>query len=241
MLIRTCRIVLCALLVMLALPVAGIAVPLPQAYNSDSLSASFSGTSLLGYRLRRLVRRTRTENRISCSYDARGGGRFLETMERGFAEWDVSGIPDTAVIDSVFCVTSCSWLSAEMQSVRLFEMTERPSTTLDPVLLFADAGDGELYGVYPNPGVGRHVRKLSDAARSGLQSSLSLDWFAIGYTGVGLATDWKIHFSGYLSDSAPKLMVYYSLGASPRPDVGCRVLLAPTGVVDSGSRVTPAC
>jgi hypothetical protein len=236
-----CRIVLTALLVVCSAASAGAGVPLPRTDNSDQLTASFSGTSLLGYRMRRLVRSSRIEDPIACSYNSRGGGQFFETMERGYAEWDISGIPDTAVIDSVFCASNCSWLSAEVQVIQLFEMTERPSTTMDPVVLFNDAGEGEVYGAYPDPGVGWQTKRLSDAARSGLQSSLSFDWFAIGYTGTGLMKDWKIQFAGFRTDSAPRLVVYYSLGGAPVPDVGCRVLIAPTGLVDSGATVTPAC
>jgi len=104
---RMCRIVFAALLVICSAASAGTGVLLPRAYDSESLPASFSGTSTLQYHMRRLVQQSRTENPISCSYTNRGGGQFFEIVQRGFAEWDVSGIPDTASIDSVFCTSNC--------------------------------------------------------------------------------------------------------------------------------------
>jgi len=101
-------------------------------------------------------------------------------------------------------------------------MTNRPSLTMDPVVLFNDAGDGASYGAYPDPGIGWRGQRLSDVARSDLQSSLSFDWFAIGYTGVGNLTDWSVSYNGFQTDSAPRLIVYYTLGRPPVPDVGCR-------------------
>jgi hypothetical protein len=166
---------------------------------------------MLEYRMRRLVRQSRLEDPASCSYTSRAGGRFSETMERGFAEWDVSGIPDSAIIDSVFCASNCFSLSTEVRSVELYHMTNRPSITSNPLVLFNDAGDGALYGAYPDPAIGWQVRRLGDAARSDLQSSLSVDWFAIGYTGTGLSVDWRVQFAGFQTDTAPRLIVYYSL------------------------------
>ena len=238
---RMCRIVFAALLVICSAASAGTGVLLPRAYDSESLPASFSGTSTLQYHMRRLVQQSRTENPISCSYTNRGGGQFFEIVQRGFAEWDVSGIPDTASIDSVFCTSNCFSIPTEIRSVELYDMTNRPSLTMDPVVLFNDAGDGASYGAYPDPGIGWRGQRLSDVARSDLQSSLSFDWFAIGYTGVGNLTDWSVSYNGFQTDSAPRLIVYYTLGRPPVPDVGCRKLIAPFGAVDSGTTVTPAC
>ncbi len=238
---RMCRIVLTALLVVCTAASAGAGVPLPQTDTSATFPASFSGTSILQYRMRRLVQQMRLEDPISCGYTSRGGGQFFEISQRGFAEWDVSGIPDTAIIDSVFCVSNCFSISTEIRSLELYDMTNQPSITMDPVVLFGDAGDGVLYGAYPNPGIGWRGQRLGDAARSDLQSSLSFDWFAIGYTGVGNVADWSISYNGFRTDSAPRLVVYYTLGAPPVPDVGCRKLIAPVGLMDSGTTVTPAC
>jgi hypothetical protein len=238
---RTCRFVLTALLLVCSAAAADVGVRLPRTDDSDSLPASFSGTSLLQYRMRRLVGQLRIEDPISCGYTNPGGGQFFETMERGYTEWNVSGIPDSAIIDSVFCASNCFYLPTEIQSVELYDMTNRPSITLDPVVLFDDAGDGALYGAYPDPGIGWRGQRLGDAARSDLQNSLLFDWFAIGYTGIGNITNWSVKYNGFRTDSAPRLIVYYSVGAQPDHDVGCRKLIAPFAFVDSGTTVTPAC
>ena len=238
---RMCRIVFAALLVVCSAASAGTGVSLPRTDSHDSLPADLCGTSTLQYSMRRLVRQNRQVGSISCSYTDRSGGGFSEILERGFAEWDVSGIPDSATIDSVFCASNCFYLPTEIQSVELHDMTNRPSLTMDPVVLFNDADDGALYGAYPNPGIGRQVRRLDDPARSDLQNHLSSDWFAIGYTGIGNVGNWDIRYRGLPPDSAPRLIVYYTVGAPQNHDVGCRKLIAPFGVVDSGATVTPAC
>jgi len=237
--VRTCRTVLTALLLVCSAASAGVGLPKTDEY--DSLPASFTGTSVLEYRMRRLVGESRLEDTVTCGYKSRGGGQFYEMLERGFSEWDVSGIPDTATIDSVFCVSNCFDISTEIRSLEFYEMTNQPSITMDPVALFDDAGDGDFYGAYPNPGIGWQVQRLSDAARLDLQSHLPFDWFAVGYTGIGSRANWSIRYRGFLESSAPRLVVYYTLGVPPMHDVGCNALIAPIGTVDSGTTVTPAC
>ena len=120
---------------------------------------------------------------------------FYNEEWRGWVEWDISEIPESANITSVGLrieVTgipvSCDYQRAQLD---IYHMTAQPSTNVnDPELLFLDAGSGLQYhenvsfplsndGVYPSASsfialdaVG--IQKLNESVNSG--------WFALGFS-----------------------------------------------------------
>jgi hypothetical protein len=220
-----------AILVLFAVAAAATA-------GQDELQASNSGFARLTYVM------GRKQNAYKFDGDVRTGaaqpGRFRLTVERGWAEWNLSVIPDTVIIDSAFCVSRCFEITAELSSVGLFDMENRPSQTQDPEIIYNDAGAGDEYAADPDPGIGWERARLSEAGRSAIQRSLAADWFALGYAGASNMMPWSIVYNGFQTDSGPRLEIYYS-DPVPGHDVGCISLLAPLGQLDSGATVTPAC
>jgi len=208
---------------------------------NDSLIPNFSGFSELGYLYGSLYQQvkhtTPVRNAFFCGY----WGEYypdIYILERGWVEWDISSIPNFAVINNLICRTYRTEITGTYSNVRLSQMTNRPSGSADAFTLYNDAGDG-LYGEYSTVG-GWNSFNLNQQAKNDFQSHLSDDWFAIGYTGTGPTignVTWEIGFGHHTSSWPPRLIVDYSLPY----DVGVTKIISPTGTIDSVAEIAPAC
>lgn len=113
---------------------------------------------------------------------------------RGYIEWDVSAIPDTATIYSVQMKITSQNDNSATDGSEIREITDQPSMTANADV-YADAGDGDLYAIIPglNVNASSTVNLGSDAV-SDLQANLASDWFAVGLsrnTGVAVRYYWS--------------------------------------------------
>ncbi len=208
----------------------------------DSVPPIFSGFSELAYLWGSLYQAIKHTTPVRGAFFCGYWGELYPQAwiwERGWVEWDISSIPDAAQISNVICRVYRTEITGTYPGVRLYQMTNRPSGPADAVTLYNDAGDGNLYGEFSSTS-GWNSITLSQSARTDLQSRLADNWFAIGFTGTGPTTGvltWEIGFCHHTGSYPPKLIVDYSLPY----DVGVTKVLSPTGTIDSGQVITPAC
>jgi len=145
------------------------------------------------------------------------GGAFIETKNppvehRFFIEWDISTIPDTAIIDDVDIYYRAHAGAGGGATVRHMDL--RPSLEPDNAAgndrVLADAGNGTAYATtQPNPMTpwAWYTTDLGDTANTDLQTNLAVDWFAIG----GVAGADQVRLSSMDNASAAQLIVTYHL------------------------------
>lgn len=136
----------------------------------------------------------------------------MDYYDRGFVEWDISSIPDTATItNTTFKYNGYS----HGTDARVYPMTSRPSTASNSTL-WTDAGNGTTLASvsgFPVVGAGKTIG-LGATGNSDVASKLSGDWFAIGLksTNETSGTLSKIYSEEYASaNPAPTLEVRYTL------------------------------
>ncbi|WP_371803156.1 hypothetical protein [Candidatus Lokiarchaeum ossiferum] len=120
---------------------------------------------------------------------------FYNEEWRGWAEWDISDIPESANItaaglriDVTGIPVSCDYQRAQLD---VYQMTNQPSLSInDPELLFLDAGSGlhlrenvsyplSDNGVYPTS---TSFITLDHVAIQILNASTASGWFAVGFS-----------------------------------------------------------
>jgi len=209
----------------------------------DTLVSGYTGYSELMYAFGSLYTAVKHyHDYIYCGYY---GEYYPDAyiLERGWVEWDISSIPNFAVINNLTLRHYCSSITGTVYKVQFYQMTNRPSTVpptqSGAVLLYNDAGDGNFYGKDTPPGNGWRTITLNSSARTDFQNRLNDDWFAIGYCGYGPGTynTWEIEFHGDTHSYPPRLIVDYSLPY----DVGVTKIISPTGTIDSVAEIAPAC
>jgi len=106
-------------------------------------------------------------------------------IHRGFVEWDVSGIDNSATItDTVFKYNGRSWeIDCHVHEM----LGVQPSTEDDDAAgnqaIYDEAGEGTVYvdpAGFPVADINQSI-DLGAAADSDLEDQLALDWFAIGF------------------------------------------------------------
>ncbi len=137
---------------------------------------------------------------------------------RGYVEWDISSIPDGAIItDTVF-----KYHGRQNQiDCRIREMLGYQPSLGDGSSIFTEAGEGTIYADpagFPEVGATKQV-DLGASADSDLQSQLSVDWFAIGIQAEteGSTSTSHIYAEEYDPPTPPPtLYVEYSLALGSR-------------------------
>ena len=134
-------------------------------------------------------------------------------IDRGYIEWDVSSIPDTAIItDTIFKYEGpvVNYVDCHIHEM----LGARPSTS-DNQAIFDNAGSGTVYADptgFPERGTNKQV-DLGASADSDLQNQLSSDWFAIGIQAddeVGVGSESSIASEEYIGvNPKPTLYVEY--------------------------------
>jgi len=113
---------------------------------------------------------------------------YWNTYYRGFVEWNISSIPDAAVIDRVR-VRFRSYSANYDGTMRMYEMVNQPSLQTNDnagnQVIYDDAADGDVYVITPAGGTNTWFTvTLSAAAVADFNTTA--DWFAIGtYVGSG--------------------------------------------------------
>ncbi len=145
--------------------------------------------------------------------------------ESGYAEWDISTIPNSATVNSLVCSTyvlpSPSGFPVP-PSIPLYEMTLQPSNMgYTYQQLYDDAKDGNSYGTYsPIPTNAWLSVALSSSARSDLENHLQsgnddTTWFAVGYSDEDCPYGSNSEIVAYQATNPPRLVVDYTPPASP--------------------------
>ncbi len=138
---------------------------------------------------------------------------------RGYVEWDISSIPDTATITNV--VFKYHGHSCSSETKYIYQMSNQPSVQSDDdagnKVIYDDAKDGHLYHsstTFPEVGTGKEI-DLGSNADGDLQIQLSLGWFAIGLSSdEGVVEDNAIYSEEYAEvNPPPTLYVEYSVPA----------------------------
>ena len=131
---------------------------------------------------------------------------------RSYIEFNISGIPDAAIIDRVDFVYQLATASPYDMAVR--QMTLQPSVSTDADI-FDDAGDGVIYKAdfcnYITYATNTWITITLTGAETDLENNLAVDWFAIGTTDSHLGYIPNIKSSETSYD--PYLKVYYHLTA----------------------------
>jgi len=107
---------------------------------------------------------------------------YYTTAYRGYIEWDISAIPDAAIIESVsfrYRRYSAGYASA----IDCYQMSSQPSASSDATV-YADAKNGVQY--LNGFGSGNaadtwYTVALPASAAAHLQANLAADWFALGF------------------------------------------------------------
>ena len=145
-----------------------------------------------------------------------------ENRERGYVEWDVSSIPNNAIVNDVDLIYHGRSFYAEPREFSVYSIESRPSLGLDADV-FNDAGNGNLYkgSEYFQESPQQEVQ-LAASAASDLDAALDTrDWFAVGLKvafegGAGRYMSFHSEDSGD-GDPKPTLRVTYT----PRDPHAC--------------------
>ncbi|MBN2543035.1 hypothetical protein JXI42_09245 [bacterium] len=156
--------------------------------------------------------------------------------DRGFAEFDISGINDATIIVDVdlrlYTTEVCADPEGSMTYLDIYHEGYRPST-VGTSIQWSDAGDGTRYIQYylddPTDDVGWKTLDLGTTGNTHVQNMLSSNWFAVGLDnyyvqpGMSFNDEVKIRNHTYGTSSYhPNLLVRYSYATdSYEPDNSC--------------------
>jgi len=148
---------------------------------------------------------------------------------RGYVEWGISSIPDSATIDNVAFLYHGSE-TFTLSHNYIYAMANRPSTSTNPTV-YTDAADGTAYlfddMIFVEKGTGKDVGGASGPAwdtnpKTDLQSHLSSDWFAFGFycSADGSKMGANLIYSEEYTSANPKptLYVTYTSNTAPTND-----------------------
>jgi len=130
---------------------------------------------------------TYTRDKISLTFDV-GCDDFEEPqpilMKRAYVEWNVSSIPDNAIVsDTVFRYHGSDHdIDCHIHEMLGAQPSVQANNNAGNQAIYDEAGEGTVYADpagFPEVGENKQV-DLGASADSDLQSQLSSDWFAIG-------------------------------------------------------------
>ena len=136
-----------------------------------------------------------------------GGDEF-----RGWSKFDISNIPDNAVINIVemhlyFNDINHPWFY-------WYRLDNDPLTLIgDPGAIYFDCGEGAEYLNYEGGPIqtGWYSHVLEGSAVADLQSALTYDWFGIGHKTADNITNYYYHADGWNETNTPYLIVTYEI------------------------------
>ena len=146
---------------------------------------------------------------------------------RGWSKFDISAIPDCAVINSM--VLHLYFNSINWPYFYWYRLDNDPLTLIgNPGAIYSDCGDGALYLHYTGASLptGWYSHSLGGTACADLQASLVDDWFGVGHkTGDGSST-YYYHADGWEESNPPYLTINYEVtedymvGITPETQTG---------------------
>jgi hypothetical protein len=146
---------------------------------------------------------------------------------RGWSKFDISAIPDGAIINSV--VLYLNFNSINWPYFYWYRLDNDPLTLIgNPSAIYSDCGDGALYLHYTGNALptGWYSHSLGGTACADLQTSLVDDWFGVGHkTGDGSST-YYYHADGWEESNPPYLTINYEVtedymvGITPETQTG---------------------
>ncbi len=147
---------------------------------------------------------TKTQHSLVKGYD----------NQDGWMKFDISSLPDNAIIDSVVFhgyVNSTSWPYWSITPLSNDPVTASASELKNDIT--AEENNG--YYLYQNEGqnysTGWKTYTLGGNISQDLENALSQDWFAIGIASRDNSTDYYIVFDGWNESNPPYLEIYYSI------------------------------
>lgn len=115
--------------------------------------------------------------------------------DRGYIEYNISGIPDTAIIDSV----NFTSYKSNFGNYTTYQMDHQPSVSTN-TRIWNDAANGTAYATTAIRAFGYITQPLVGAAAD-LQANLAADWFAVGLNGIDFAVVCEVASSQSANDS----------------------------------------
>jgi len=139
--------------------------------------------------------------------------RGYPTTEAGWMKFDVSGIPDEAVINSIEFhgyVNATNYPYWNINPVTSDPVTASPSVLYSDII--AESGSG--YYLYRSEAssysTGWKVHTLGGNANANLQAALTQNWFAIGIMDRDGSSTYYIGFDGWNQANKPYLVISYT-------------------------------
>lgn len=159
----------------------------------------------------------RTKTGYYISFYRTTPAKSSSIYRRGYVEFDISSIPDNAVIDSVV-LYYFGYRRVDTYTRYIRPMAFRPSISSDQTV-YNDVGDGTPYysaqgfpELVSGAAVGDWLHPWSVDPKTDLQARLVDDWFAFGFQGVESSDDkYADIYSIEYCINLPLLEVHYTI------------------------------
>jgi len=167
-----------------------------------------------------IEKQSSTYTRFDTYYYCDMGYRYGSKHWRAYVEWDISDIPDNAIIDDVIFKYHGSDAS-HTYTITIHTMNYRPSISSDSTV-FDDTNNGINLGFFDLVASANQQVDLDGEANNIIKDQLDDDWFAIGFYWPYFTTIDKCGFYSVDNPSpnpAPTLEITYSLPATPQLEI----------------------
>ncbi|MBC8526828.1 MAG: hypothetical protein H8D22_08230, partial [Candidatus Cloacimonetes bacterium] len=130
---------------------------------------------------------------------------------RGWTRFDISNIPDSAVINSV--ELHIYYNDIYHPWFYWYRLDNDPLTLIgNPSAIYADCGDGAEYLHYEGDlQTGWYSNVLGGSVVADIQSALTDDWFGIGHKTADYVSIFYYHADGWNEDNPPYMTVTYEI------------------------------
>jgi hypothetical protein len=185
--------------------------------------------NLANYETGSCLSNARTQTSLVYGTNGAGG-----TIDHGWFVFDISGIPDASIINSVELHAYCAGYNMPYWAITRVTWTDPRTSPVNAVytdLSYYDE-DGYYQLYYSDPVSGWNVINLGSVAATDLRGKLSSDWWACGVDEIDNYYYYWIEFEGWDDTHVPYIVVNYSTPIDY--DVGPRSIVSPIGLIPAG-------
>ncbi len=143
-------------------------------------------------------------------------GKYNGVFVNGWAKFDISSVPDNAVITDVVLNGYVSYDAGNNIGVYVTQISSDPVPAAGSAL-YTDTEDGNNYGSLTlGAGTGWQTLDLAVAADTDLQNQLLSDWFAVGIDTYSATGNWNyVNLDGHGTTNQPYITVTYYTANAP--------------------------